>query len=100
MRLLKPLLTAATLVAMSMLPFEAATAYYGMYGPGWDHPTGMWTPGKQRMLERRQALRAWWQQPGAAMAPYGGHRYGGPYGYGQPWSPPGPAAPASQAPAE
>jgi hypothetical protein len=98
MKVLKPVMIAAATVAMSMLPFEAATAYYGMYGPGWDYPTGIWTPGKQRMIERRRALREWWQQPEMGL-PYGGygrglHRGYGPYrGYGNPWSPAAPAAP-------
>jgi hypothetical protein len=64
MKLPMRLLAAGPAVAVAaLLAAPAAQAYPGMYGPGWDFPSGLWTPGKQEMIERRQALRSWWYAP-------------------------------------
>lgn len=57
-------LVAGPAIALAaLLAAPAAQAYAGMYGPGWDFPSGLWTPGKQETIERRQALRSWWYAP-------------------------------------
>ena len=90
-----PILTAAV-IALGLLPIQGATGWYGMHGPGWDWPTGIYTPGKARALAHRQALRDWWYAPlrgdsdsALPVTPYRGYgdlgdRYGYHRGF-RPW---------------